>query len=189
MKVFELPTDGKLTREMVRDYGDAFTIQERLENKNYGLGHLRLKNAHKSILKLYEQENNTIKTHFEWTKNGAVIRMRTITKLYAIGITDNQIAFVTLTKAPDYVYAIPLLPFWILLKLGVKLSIAKWFKLRGDTLIYGPCLIQLSLTDSQMLTYQLDGSLWNDCLSTFKIDKIKERLKIVDERSTTTNNA
>src|SRR5687768_3404506 len=167
MKVFELTADGKLTREMIREYGDAFTIKKRLINKNFGLGHLRLRDGNNSILKFYEQESNTTKTHFEWTKKGAVIRMRTMKKLFAIGLKDEQIQFITLTKAPDYIYAVPLFPFWILLKLGVRLSIAKWFRLRGDKLIYGPGLIQLRLTDNQMLTYQQDGSLWKDCLSTF----------------------
>ncbi len=172
---------------MIREYGEAFTIQERLAIKNFGLGHLRLIDGHKSILKLYEQENSTIKTHFEWTKKGAVIRMRTMKKLFAIGLKDEQIESATLTKVSDYIYAVPFFPFWILLMLGVRLSIAKWFRLRGDKITVGPGQIHLSLTDNKILTYQQDGNLWKDCLSTFKIEKIKDRIKIVDERSTAAN--
>ena len=184
MKIFELTADGQLTRDMIREYGEPFTVQERLTNKNFGLGHLKLKNGHESILKFYEQENNTIRTHFEWTKKGAVIRMRTLKKLFAIGLKDEQIEFITLIKAPDYIYATPLQPFWILLKLGVRISVAKWFRLGRDKIIYGPALIQLSLTDKQMLTYQVEGSLWNDCLSTFNLERIKGLLKIEEHRST-----
>jgi hypothetical protein len=108
--------------------------------------------------------------------------MRTMKKLFAIGLKDEQIELVTLTRKPDYIDAIPFFPFWILLKLGVRLSIAKWFRLRGDRLIYGPALIQLRLTENQLLTYEQDGSLWADCLSTFRIDKVKDRIRIVDER-------
>ncbi|MBI3220168.1 MAG: hypothetical protein HYZ44_11705 [Bacteroidetes bacterium] len=187
MKIAKLTAEGELTQEMIREFGDEFTIQERMAKKIYGLGHLRLKEGNASLMEFYQQENNTIKTHFDWTKKGAIIRMRTMKKLYAFGLRDDQIELITLTKYPDFIYAIPLLPFWILLKLKVRLSIAKWFRSRGDKLIYGPAIIQLSLFDHPTLTFQLEGSLWKDCVSTFGMDRVKEKLTVVDKRSKDVN--
>jgi hypothetical protein len=148
MRVFELDIDGRLTREMIREFGDTLTVKERIKIRSYGLGHLRLKDGNKLLSTLYDQENNSIKTHFDWTSKGAVIRMRTMKKIYAVGLKDEQIKNVELTKTKDYIYAIPLTPFWTLMKLGVRPSIAKWFAIRPEKFRFGPIFIDLNLTDN-----------------------------------------
>jgi hypothetical protein len=187
MKIFELTFDGELPRNMINEFGESLTIKERIQNKSYGLGHLRLKEGNESLTTFYEQENNTIKTHFDWTKKGAVIRMRTMQKVFAIGLKDDRIQNIGLTKTEDYIYAIPLTPFWILMKLGVKPSVAKWFALRSEKFRFGPAYIDIRLTDNEKLLYEVPGDLWPDCLSTFGTKKIKDRVRVVDKRRTTSN--
>lgn len=186
MKVLELTFDGKLSREDIRKYGDVLTASERIKHKSYGLGHLRLKEGNKILTALYDQENNTIKTHFDWTTNGAIIRMRTMKGIYAIGVSDEQIQHILLTKEDDDIYAIPFSPFWALMKLGVRPSMARWFAIRPESFRYGPISIELILTDGEKLVYEATGDLWSDCLSTFGITRIVERIKVVDKRRTVT---
>ena len=107
MKLFELPFDGQLTREMVRDYGEPLGIEERLNTRNYGLGRLILREGNSALLKFYSDENNSVRTHLDWTKNGAVIGMRTLRKQYALGLTDQEIERIVITKTTDYVNPIP----------------------------------------------------------------------------------
>lgn len=183
MKVFKLDSNGELTREMVREYGSELSLKERVAAKSYGIGHLRLKEGHEAVMRFYNQENNTIKTHFDWTKKGAVIRMRTSRDIYAIGLTDEQITKIELIKKPDYIYAIPFTPFWVLLKLGVKVSTAKMFRTSPEKFNYGPIIIRFNLTDEGNLVYEQPGDLWRDCLSTFGVKRLAEKVIILDERS------
>lgn len=183
MRIFELEVEGRLTREMIREFGDTLTMNERIKLGSYGLGHLRLKDGSALLLTLYEQENHTIKTHFDWTAKGAVIRMRTFKKIYAIGIKDEQIKNVGLTKTEDYIYAIPFTPFWFLMKWGVRPSIAKWFAIRPEKFQFGPVFIDLNLHDYSQLKYEVPGDLWSDSLSTFGRDKIRDRISVVDRRT------
>jgi hypothetical protein len=187
MKVFELTFDGEMTRDAIREFGDMLTVKERIKTKSYGLGHLRFKDGTKLLTTLYEQENNTIKTHFDWTAKGAIIRMRTMRKIYAVGLKDEQIQNIGLTKKEDYIYAIPLTPFWTLMKFGVRPSVAKWFAIRPEKFRFGPIYIEINLTDKEKLMYELPGDLWADSLSTFGTNKIRDKVKIVDERRTATN--
>jgi hypothetical protein len=183
MKVFELDSDAELTKDMIREFGAPLTIRERIKLKSYGLGNLRLRPGNELLTALYEHENNTIKTHFDWTTKGAVIRMRTMRKPYAIGFKDEQLESVVLTKIEDYIRAIPLSPFWIMLKLGVRPPIASLFKLRTERFVRGPALIDITLTDNNNLSFEVAGDLWVDCLSTFGVNKIKGRVRIDDQRN------
>jgi hypothetical protein len=187
MKVFELESDGELTRAIIKEIGDEFNLRERLGSKTFGLGQLKYKSGNLVLDEFYERHNNTIKTHFDWTTDGAAIRLRTMSKLYAIGLSDDEIKLVTLTKRPDYIYATPLFPFWILLKLRVPLKIAKWFRIRGDKWIEGPCILNIKLEDTK-LDYELSGDMWDDCLRTFGVERVKERITVVDERTWITDN-
>jgi len=187
MRVFELTFDGELTRDVIREVGSPLTVKDRIKAKSYGLGHLRLQEGNKLLTSLYEQENNTIKTHFDWTANGAVIRMRTMQKMYAVGLKDEKIHSIVLTKTEDYIKAIPFSPFWTLMKLGVKPATAKWFAMRPERFHFGPIHIDISLADNEKLIYEVPGDLWSDCLSTFGTKRIKERVKLVDKRRTATN--
>jgi hypothetical protein len=182
MNLFELSTDGELTRDMIREYGEVLTFKERILDKNYGLAHLKLQQGPKEMMAFYEQENNTIRTHFDWVKKGAIIRMRTMRNIYAIGLRDDQIENIIITKKPDYIYAMPLFPFWILLKLGTPISIAKWFMIDNDKFNTGPAYIEINLTDNQKLIYELEGGLWAGCLATFGIKRIKQKVNVIDER-------
>lgn len=182
MKLSELPDDGELTREMIRDYGEALTFKEKLAQKNYGLGRLSLRDGHPALVKFYLEENNSIRTHFEWTKKGAVIRMRSLRKQYALGLTDDEIERITITKRADYVNPIPLMPFWILLKLGVATTIARRFKIRYSEFRHGPIIIDFALNDQPKLVYETRGEAWSHCLSTFGIEKTQGKVTIVDHR-------
>ncbi len=187
MRVFELPFDGKLTKQLVDEVGDELTISERISSKTYGLGHLRYKGGNAVLDDFYSRHNNTIKTHFDWTKKGAVIRVRTMKNIYAIGLDKAGFKNIKLTKLPDYIYATPLMPFWILLRLGVRLEIAKWFRVRGDKFYRGLCELTIEHNEVVM-TYELAGDLWADCISTFKKEKTQAKLTINDKRTWTTDN-
>jgi hypothetical protein len=187
MKVFELQFDGELTSGLRKEIGDEFTVKDRLGSKTFGLGQLKYKSGDSMLDEFYGRHSNTIKTHFDWTTKGAVIRLRTLSKLYAIGLSDIEIELVTLTKRPDYIYAAPLFPFWILLKLKVPFRIAKWFRIKGDKWIEGPCILIIKLENTKM-DYELSGDMWGDCLQTFGVERVKERVIVVDERTWTTDN-
>ncbi|MBL7849836.1 MAG: hypothetical protein JNN04_02960, partial [Cyclobacteriaceae bacterium] len=132
MRVFELNADGQLTRDIIDEVGDEYSISERIKNRIFGVGHLRYASGNSILDEFYDRHNQTIKTHFDWTKKGAVVRVRTMANLYAIGLPDKGFRKIKLTKNPDYIYASPFMPFWILLKLGTPIRIAKWFRIRGD---------------------------------------------------------
>jgi hypothetical protein len=111
MKVYELKSAGQLTRDLVNEVGDEYSISERLKNKIFGVGQLRYTSGNPILDEFYDRHNQTIKTHFDWTKKGAVIRIRTMANIYAIGLNDKGFKKVKLIKSPDYIYAIPFLPF------------------------------------------------------------------------------
>ncbi len=101
MNQFELKLDAKLTRDMLSVVGAEYSFSERLKNKHFGIGHLRYISGNSTLDEFYNRHNHTIKTHFDWTKKGAVIRLRTISKIYAIGLGENGFNKIKLTKNPD----------------------------------------------------------------------------------------
>jgi hypothetical protein len=187
MRVFELKSDGQLTKDLIDEVGGEYSISERLKNKMFGVGQLRYNSGNAILDEFYDRHNQTIKTHFDWTKKGAIIRIRTLTNMYAIGLADNEFKKIKLTKNPDYIYAMPFFPFWILLRLGTSIKIAKWFRLRGDKYSKGKCEVTIEHNDNVM-TFELTGDLWADCLATFKIERIKDKLIIEDKRTWVTDN-
>jgi hypothetical protein len=187
MRVFELKSDGQLTREIIGEVGDEYSVSERLKNKIFGVGQLRYTSGNLILDEFYDRHNQTIRTHFDWTKKGAVIRIRTMTNIYAIGLNDNGLKRIKLIKSPDHIYAMPFFPFWTLLKLGTPIRIAKWFRMRGDKFDKGKCEITIEHDDNAM-TYELTGDLWTDCVTTFQIERIKDKLIIEDNRTWVTDN-
>ena len=187
MKVYELKSDGQLTRDLVNEVGDEYSISDRLKNKIFGVGQLRYASGNPILDEFYDRHNQTIKTHFDWTKKGAVIRIRTMANLYAIGLNDKGFGKIRLIKNPDYIYAMPLFPFWILLKLGTSIRIAKWFRIRGDKFDKGKCEVKFEHNDNVMI-FELPGDLWNDCLTTIAIERVKNKLTIEDKRTWVTDN-
>lgn len=187
MNQFELKLDAKLTRDLLSVVGAEYSFLERLKNKHFGIGHLRYISGNSTLDEFYDRHNHTIKTHFDWTKKGAVIRLRTISKIYAIGLGENGFNKIKLTKNPDYILAMPFLPFWTLLRLGVPIEIAKWFRFRGDKFIEGKCEIEIDHNDVTM-NFELSGDLWADCLTTFRIQRIREKIFIEDRRTWLTEN-
>jgi hypothetical protein len=125
MRVFELTSDGQLTKHITDEVGEEYSIFERLKNNFFGIGQLRYTSGNSILDEFYDRHNHTIKTHFDWTKKGAVLRIRTMANIYAIGLNDKGFREIRLTKNPDNIYAVPFMPFWILLKLGTPISIAK----------------------------------------------------------------
>ena len=182
MNLTELPPDGALTREMIRETGEEYSIKERLTARIHGLGRLKLKKGPPALMKLYEDENNTIRTHFDWTKNGSVIRMRLLRKQLALTLADEEIESITLTKKPDNVNPIPFGPFWVLHKLGTPVSIARRFKIRWHEYTFGPVFVELAIKDQPTLVFEMEGEKWSDCLVTFRMPKVLSKLTIVDER-------
>jgi hypothetical protein len=189
MKLLELNIDGSLTRDAIRYVGEEFKINERINFKTFGLGHLRMKVCPSGIANQIETDRIQ-KIHFDWTKNGAAFRIRTSDKLYGLLLAIDDIIKLSLIKNPDYVYAFPFFPFWILLKLNVPFRIAKWFMLgrRWDRFIPGVCLIALEIQDNDPLILELEGYLWYDCISTFRNNRINEKLEIRDLRTWVTDN-
>lgn len=189
MKIIQLNIDGSLTRDAIRYVGEEFKVNERINSKTYGLGHLRIKVCPSSFAAQINTDQIQ-KVHFDWTKKGAVFRVRTSDKLCGLLLTDEEIVKLSLVKNPDDVYAFPLFPFWILLKLNVPFKIARWFILgRGlDRFIPGACLIALEIQDNGPLILELEGHLWYDCLSTFRYNRENEKLEIKDMRSSFTKN-
>ena len=187
MRIFELKSDGQLTRDVIDEVGNEYTISERLKNKFFGIGQLRYTSGNSILDDFYDRHNHTIKTHFDWTKTGAVIRIRTMANLYAIGLNNTGFKKIKLTKNPDYIYAVPFMPFWILLKLGTPFKIAKWFRIRPDRFDKGKCEIAIEHGDSVM-KFELTGELWSDCLTTFKIERVEVILTIEDKRTWVTDN-
>ena len=187
MRIFELKSDGQLTRDLVDEVGDEYSISERRKDKMFGVGQLRYNSGNSILDEFYDRHNQTIKTHFDWTKKGAVIRIRTMSNIYAIGLEDKGFKKILLTKNPDYIYAMPFFPFWILLKIGTPIKLAKWFRLRGDKIYRGKCEVRIE-HNGNVMTFDLTGDLWADCLKTFIIERIKDRLIIEDKRTWLTDN-
>lgn len=180
MRLYELKDDGELTREIIREYGEPLNLKERIEGKVFGIGHLKMIEGNTPTFSFLDQNSIIQKIHLDWTKLGAIIRLRTSKKLYALGLTDEQIELIKLRKMPNELNAIPLKPFWLLLKLGVPVNIAKWFRLQGDVFNEGHIRIDLSLTENSKLVFEMKGDLWADCLSTFRIEKNLSKLIIED---------
>lgn len=188
MRVFELGFDGRLTKNVIDEIGDEYTINERFKRKIFGIGQLRYVSGSSILDDFYDRHNQSIKAHFDWTKKGAIIRVRTLQKLYAIALNDDLFKQIRLIKAPDYIYAHPLTPFWILLKLGVPFRIAKWFiVVGGGKLNKGKCGVIIEHQEDVM-SFVLTGDLWPDCLQTFKIERTTKILAIEDKRTWITDN-
>ncbi len=176
MIVNELSASGELTSDLEEEVGKEFTFRERLRHGAYGIGQLRLAASQLSMLPL--SPNDQCKIHFNWTYDGAVIRIRTGQKLYGLGIRLEEITKITLTKSPNVVSLIPYFPMWILRKAGVPLALARWFRLPGDDIHYGLIKLRIELRNQLPLIFELKGDLWRNCLSTFKWHKVMDRLFI-----------
>lgn len=187
MKLIELESDAQLTRSLVEEIGQEYSLSERLKYKIFGLGHLRYTQGNPVLVDFHDQHHHNVKTHFDWTKKGAVIRFRTITKCYAIGIVAASVEKIDLVKNPDMIYAVPLLPFWTLLKLGVPIGVAKWFRTRADRFTPGKCELTIHLSNT-IIGFELSGYLWKDCLTTFNAKKVNGKLRINDKRNWLTEN-
>lgn len=181
MIVNELSANGELTRDFEKEVGKEFTFRERLRYSAYGIGHLRLIADHLSLPPL--PSHGQYKIHFDWTTKGAVVRIRTGLKLFAIGIRLEEITKISVIKNLNDVTMVPFFPMWILMKLGVPFEIARWFKSWGDTIKYGSINIQIELQNQAPLIFELKGDLWSNCVTTFKWHKVHDRLFIQRTRS------
>lgn len=182
MRVFELRADGQLTKSITDEIGAEYSIKERFKEKVFGVGQLRYVSGSPILNDFYERHNQSVKAHFDWTKKGAVIRLRTLDKLYAIGLKDDLFRCVHLKKNPDYIYAALFSPFWILLKLGAPFQIAKWFVVVSGRFRKGNCEITIE-HQNDIFLFVVSGDLWTDCLQTFNIDRTKDMLLIEDKRT------
>jgi hypothetical protein len=183
MKIFELDADARLTREMIKEFGEEYSVVERISLNAYGIGNLRLVSAHPSLLKFYDSRDHTIKTHFDWTKKGAVIRIRTMDNIYAVGLTDSEIASIEMTKEADQLLLLPFSPGRILLKLGLSHRILKWipFMLTSSRYRYGAAIVKINLKKTESLVFELKGDLWKASLSTFMNTRTEAAATIVDK--------
>ncbi len=176
MLVNELSVNGELTRALENEVGKEFTFRERLRYRAYGIGHLRLRGSHPNLPPL--PSHNQYKIHFDWTPEGAVVRIRTGQKLFGIGIRLEEIVRITVIKKPNFVSMVPFFPMWILRKLGVPFEIARWFKSWGDKIEYGSIRIEIELENQSPLIFELKGDLWRSCVTTFQWHKVRDRLFI-----------
>ncbi len=189
MKVVELNIDGTLTRDSIQIIGNEYNTDERLALKIYGLGHLRF-NTIPECVSSRVNSDRIQKLHFDWTSKGAVLRVRSLDKLFGLLIADDEILKITVIKKPDYIYAFPFSPFWILLHLKVPFRISKWFMItRGfDGLKLGNCVIAINLKYNEPLIIEAEAWLWPTCVSTFIHSKANGKSEINDLRTWVTEN-
>ncbi len=147
----------------------------------YGIGNLRLVNAHPSLLKFYDTRDHTIKTHFDWTKSGAVLRIRTMEKTYALGLENDEILNIELLKEIDILYLTPFSLGRLLLNVGVSHRIVRWLPFNGRRFLMGPVMVRISVSDTDPFIFELKGDLWKDSLSTFAISRMNGRIQVIDK--------
>lgn len=182
MKLIELNAGGTLTGNAIRIVGEEYLIAERIASKSFGLGQLRFTSLPEMASSLITPDQ-IHKLHFDWTKKGAAIRIKTSHKLLALLIADEEIKKISLVKKEDYIFAFPFSLFWILLRLGVSINTARYFRSRLDKFHPGKCLIALHIKDDHPLLMELDGWLWGNCIATFINSKTKEKSEILDLRT------
>jgi hypothetical protein len=181
MKLFELDSDAQLTQEMIKEFGEEYSVIERIRLNMYGIGNLRLVSADPSLLKFYDSRDHTIKTHFDWTKKGAVVRVRTMERNYALGLKTDEILKIELAKEPDEVFAHPLLYGWVLLKIGISHRIIRWLPLSGLKSARGRVSVKIELAHKEPLIFELKGDTWKDAISTFVTPATKEKVTTIDK--------
>ncbi len=177
MIVNELSANGELTHDLEKEVGKEFTFRERLRYGAYGMGHLRLVANHPSLPSL--PSHGQYKIHFDWTTEGAMVRIRNGgQKLFGIGIRLEEITKISVIKNPNDITMVPFFPMWILRKFGVPFEIARWFKSWGDEIRYGSIRLEIELENQEPFIFELKGDLWRSCVTTFKWNKVRDRLFI-----------
>lgn len=78
--------------------------------------------------KIFNQIENA-RCNFQVYQKGLLLRLNSSNQLFAIPILFEELKDFRLVKGDEKVSPFPLSPFWILLKFGVKLSIAKHFSI------------------------------------------------------------
>lgn len=181
MTLIELPPEGILTRELQKHTGREFSITERWKQRIHGLGRLRYVSGNVVLNNFYEAHQHAVRTHMSWTTQGAVFRIRTVTKLFAFGIVVDDIESVELVRKPDWIYVDPYSIFWALWNLGTPYFLARWFMGRHSWVIRGASQITIRLKDGS-LQFEIHGDRWKTCKRMFQNSPHTINVSIKDER-------
>lgn len=137
------------------------------------------------IAKNPESENLKLdsKCNFEKRTGGILLRTNYSNKLTAIPITKESIIRITITRGKETFAPFFLSPMWILLKLGVSKSYARYFRLRLHEYSIDQMELNLKTTEYEM-DFIANGYLFERQLSFFENLNYGDKLKTVMKAST-----
>ena len=123
------------------------------------------------------------KCNFERRSKGILLRANYSNKLTAIPIPNENITQITLKRGKEEFSPFFLSPMWILLKLGVSIVYARYFRLRLSQYSIDQMELNLKTTEYEM-DFIANGYLFERQLSFFENLNYGDKLKVEISSST-----
>jgi len=141
---------------MADKYGRELTINERLINKIFGIGFFRPIEGQPNVLsQWFEMKNFTVRPHLDQLTKGLIFRLTGTKEMDALGITYSEITKIRINKLSDTVNAVPLTPFWLLIKIGFEPRSVRWFTRYG--FYFGDCEVTIKLKNQNPICLTWKG--------------------------------
>jgi hypothetical protein len=184
LESFVIQSDGEVPRQMAERYGRELTLSERFKLKIFGLGFFKPMEGHPNILsKWFELKNFSVRPHLDQLTKGIIFRLRGTKEIDALAIEYSEIEEINIIRHPDTVMAIPLTPYWILIKLGFKPRYVRFLSRFGYH--FGNVEVTLILTNNDTICLEWNGrhdkAVYKFCTSKYLKSKAKMNAKLTDD--------
>lgn len=161
---------------MANKYGRELTLNERVKNKIFGIGFFRPIEGQPNVLSQWFELNNfTVRPHLDQLTQGLIFRLTGTKEMNALGITYSEITKIRINKLPDIVNAVPLTPFWLLIKLGFEPRSVRWFTRYG--FYFGDCEVTIELENHYPIGIIWKGSHEKAIRKFFSSKFLKQKLE------------
>lgn len=161
---------------MAEKYGRELTFNERLKNKIFGIGFFRPIEGQPNVLsRWFELKNFSVRPHLDQLTKGLIFRLTGTKEMDALGIEYSEIRNIQINKLPDIVNAVPLTPFWILIKLGFEPRAVRWFTRYG--FYFGDCEVTIELKNQNPIGLTWQGRHERAIRKFFDSKFLKQKLE------------
>ncbi len=120
------------------------------------------------------------KCNFEKRSKGILLRANYSNKLTVIPIPKESILKITLKRGKENIAPIFLFPMWFLLKLGIPIIYARYFRLRLHEYSIHQMKLHIKTTDYEM-DFITNGYLFEQQVSFFESLNCKNKLMIIKQ--------
>ena len=124
----------------------------------------------------FQLKNFSVRPHLDQLTQGLIFRLKGTKELNALAIEYSEINEIQVTRFADTYTAIPLTPFWILIKFGVSPRKARFFTRYGYH--FGDVITTIKIQDHESIALRWNGRHDKAVYTFFGSRYLKDKVKL-----------